>query len=94
MYFVFGYSVFWILFLIYLIIHKREYRKFIYIIFIWTLSSIASIIYYFAVPYNFTEIRIIPYIFLILCLLISFYPFYTRDDSIKQISIGNEKLFK
>lgn len=93
MYFVFGYSVFWILFLIYLIIHKREYRKFIYIIFIWTLSSIASIIYYFAVPYNFTEIRIIPYIFLILCLLISFYPFYTRDDSIKQISIGNEKLF-
>lgn len=93
MYFVFGYSVFWILFLIYLIIHKREYRKFIYIIFIWTLSSIASIIYYFAIPYNFTEIKIIPYIFLVLCLLISFYPFYTRDDIIKQISIGNERLF-
>lgn len=93
MYLVFGYSVFWILFLLYLIIYKREYGKFIYIIFIWTLSSIASIIYYLAVPDNYTEIKIIPYIFLVLCLLISFYPFYTRDDSIKQIFIGNERLF-
>ena len=90
---VFGYSVFWILFLIYLIIYKREYGKFIYIIFIWTLSSIASIVYYSALPYNYANIELIPYVFLIICLLLSFYPFCTCDDSIKQISIGNKWLF-
>lgn len=90
---IYGYSVSWILFLIYLFKVKREYGSYIFIVFVWALSSVASIIYYSALPYNYERVTIFPYIFLFICLLLSFYPFYTNDDNIKNISIGNIKLF-
>ena len=91
--FVYGYSVFWVLFLIYLFKTKREYGRYIYLVLVWAISSVASIIYYSALPYNYGRVEIFPYLFLLICLLFSFHPFYTRDDDIKNISIGNKKLF-
>lgn len=90
---VYGYSVFWLLFLIYLLKTKREYGRYIFIVFVWAFSSIASIVFYSALPYNYEKIGIFPYLFLFICLLVSFYPFYIKDNDIKKISIGNKKLF-
>lgn len=63
-----------------------------YVLFIWFLSSVFSIIFY-EVSHEYDKITISPYIFLIICLGISFLPFYYFDDKKSVIIIKNRHLF-
>ena len=87
------YSLVWIFFLLFLLRNRREYMVYIYIVSLWTFSSLASIVYGTALNL-LDDLRVMPYAFLFVCLLVSFYPFYRNDKSINGITIGNWKMFK
>lgn len=87
------YSLVWIFFLLFLLRDRREYMVYIYIVSLWTFSSLASIVYGTELQL-LDDLRVMPYAFLFVCLLVSFYPFYRNDKSINGITIGNWKMFK
>lgn len=65
-----------------------------YIVFIWAVSSLFSILFYYE-SNKYLNITLFPYLFLLLCFFISILPFYYFDDNrLKKITIGNSLFFK
>lgn len=60
---------------------------------IWAFSSATSIIYVSEIG-HYDRIQIIPYTFLILCLMASFQPYMIPNNKISSMSIGNDRLFE
>lgn len=83
----------WVAILLFLLKKRRDNKLYIFIVFVWTLSSFASLVYGTALGL-LDNLRIAPYMFLFCCLFISFYPFYRKDSSICGITIGSWHLFK
>lgn len=64
-----------------------------YVLLIWMISSIFSIIFYEA-SQEYDRITILPYIFLLVCLSLSFLPFYFYNDRHSVILINNRSVFE
>lgn len=87
------FCAFWILLFFVLLFKKNVNKSFLFIVGIWAFSSATSIIYVSEIG-HYDRIQIIPYIFLILCLMASFQPYMIPNDKIRSISIGNDRLFE
>lgn len=88
-----SYALFWLLCLLYLLVFKNKYHVLIFIVSIWTISSFFSLIFYFEVN-RYTNLQIIPFVFLILCLWFSFIPFTFKQNELKKIELGDPVLFE
>lgn len=66
-----------------------------YIVGIWCVSSFFAIIYQWADSFHYNELSIIPYLFLIVCFLLTLFPLFNRSDlALTSLPDVNFKLLK
>ena len=88
-----AFSIFHVILFILVSCYRKDKACLRYIMFIWMLSSIFSIIFYTA-SQEYNKITIIPYIFFATCLAISIIPFGYIDDRYSTITIRNKFFFE
>lgn len=94
MFFVCLFAIFFVIVFSFLLTRKRNYSLLVYIVGIWTASSLFSIIYYVEQPKRYLDIELIPYLFFILCLAISLSPFVIDSKKLNTPYIQNVTLFR
>ena len=88
-----AFSIFHVILFILVSCYRKDKACLRYIMFIWMLSSIFSIIFYTA-SQEYNKRTIIPYIFFATCLAISIIPFGYIDDRYSTITIRNKFFFE
>lgn len=92
--YVVGYSVFMgLMFLVYYKYKKSRFDIGALLLLVWFIASIMSVLIYHSIPYyEYDNISLLPYLYLVILLVLSFYPFLIFNESNIKCVRGDDRL--